>query len=226
MQRAPAWTTDWISAEGQEKLRAYGIAPPGPVDAARGVADPLRAARRSRRSPARAARARTPSASPPSARPPARRSSAAAPAASRSNTSSRSDRARWRFTSIRCASRACAPRPTRRSSSRSTFPPSSREQFRFTQGQHLTLKETIAGSEQRRSYSICAGVDDGELRVGIRKVPGGVFSTWLNETLQGRRHARGDDARGALLRAARRRARRATTSASPAAAASRRSCRS
>ncbi len=29
LQRAPAWTTDWISAEGREKLRAYGIAPPG-----------------------------------------------------------------------------------------------------------------------------------------------------------------------------------------------------
>lgn len=34
MQRAPAWTTDWISEEGKRKLRAYGIAPPGPVDAA------------------------------------------------------------------------------------------------------------------------------------------------------------------------------------------------
>ena len=31
MQRAPAWTTDWISAAGREKLREYGIAPPGPV---------------------------------------------------------------------------------------------------------------------------------------------------------------------------------------------------
>ena len=30
---APAWTTDWISAEGRERLRAYGIAPPGPVPA-------------------------------------------------------------------------------------------------------------------------------------------------------------------------------------------------
>ena len=29
LQRAPAWTTDWISEEGREKLRAYGIAPPG-----------------------------------------------------------------------------------------------------------------------------------------------------------------------------------------------------
>jgi ring-1,2-phenylacetyl-CoA epoxidase subunit PaaD len=32
-QRAPAWTTDWISAEGRRKLREYGIAPPGPVQA-------------------------------------------------------------------------------------------------------------------------------------------------------------------------------------------------
>ena len=31
MQRAPAWTTDWISEAGRRKLRAYGIAPPGPV---------------------------------------------------------------------------------------------------------------------------------------------------------------------------------------------------
>ena len=28
-RRAPAWTTDWITREGREKLRAYGIAPPG-----------------------------------------------------------------------------------------------------------------------------------------------------------------------------------------------------
>ncbi len=40
MQRAPAWTSDWISAEGLVKLRGYGIAPPGPVDLAKGA--PLR----------------------------------------------------------------------------------------------------------------------------------------------------------------------------------------
>ena len=33
LQRAPAWTTDWISADGRRKLREYGIAPPGPVAA-------------------------------------------------------------------------------------------------------------------------------------------------------------------------------------------------
>jgi ring-1,2-phenylacetyl-CoA epoxidase subunit PaaD len=40
LRRAPAWTTDWISAEGRRKLRDYGIVPPGPTDAAQGV--PLR----------------------------------------------------------------------------------------------------------------------------------------------------------------------------------------
>ncbi len=40
MQRAPAWTTDWISDEGRRKLKAYGIAPPGPV--AVGQGQPIR----------------------------------------------------------------------------------------------------------------------------------------------------------------------------------------
>jgi ring-1,2-phenylacetyl-CoA epoxidase subunit PaaD len=44
LQRAPAWTTDWISAEGRRKLHDYGIAPPGPVDLQAGA--PLRFHRR------------------------------------------------------------------------------------------------------------------------------------------------------------------------------------
>lgn len=56
--------------------------------------------------------------------------------------------------------------------------------FGFTQGQYLTLRTTIDGQDLRRSYSICAGVDDGELRVGVRKVRGGVFSNWINEQLK------------------------------------------
>jgi ring-1,2-phenylacetyl-CoA epoxidase subunit PaaE len=56
--------------------------------------------------------------------------------------------------------------------------------FGFTQGQYLTLRKEIAGQDLRRSYSICAGVDDGELRVGVRKVSGGVFSNWINEQLK------------------------------------------
>ncbi|MEJ8835025.1 1,2-phenylacetyl-CoA epoxidase subunit PaaE [Ramlibacter sp. AN1133] len=56
--------------------------------------------------------------------------------------------------------------------------------FGFTQGQYLTLRREIDGQDLRRSYSICAGVDDAELRVGVRKVAGGVFSNWINEHLK------------------------------------------
>lgn len=59
-----------------------------------------------------------------------------------------------------------------------------RETFGFTQGQYLTLRARIDGQDQRRSYSICAGVDDGELRVGVRRVKGGVFSNWINEQVK------------------------------------------
>lgn len=63
-------------------------------------------------------------------------------------------------------------------------PPELRAVFGFTQGQYLTLRTDIDGQDLRRSYSICAGVDDGELRVGVRKVKGGVFSNWINASLQ------------------------------------------
>ncbi|MFG6449299.1 1,2-phenylacetyl-CoA epoxidase subunit PaaD [Roseateles sp. BYS180W] len=49
LQRAPAWTTDWIDPQGLEKLRAYGIAPPGPArcgTAAASAEQPLRFHRR------------------------------------------------------------------------------------------------------------------------------------------------------------------------------------
>lgn len=53
------------------------------------------------------------------------------------------------------------------------------DRFAFTQGQYLNLRTTIDGQEVRRSYSVCAGVDDGALRIGVRKVRGGVFSNWI-----------------------------------------------
>lgn len=59
-----------------------------------------------------------------------------------------------------------------------------RDRFGFTQGQYLTLRHTIDGQDLRRSYSICAGIDDGELRVGVRKVKGGVFSNWIHAHLR------------------------------------------
>lgn len=55
--------------------------------------------------------------------------------------------------------------------------------FDFTQGQYLTFRRDFDGEELRRSYSICAGRDEGVLRVGIKRVDGGAFSTWANENL-------------------------------------------
>ena len=59
-----------------------------------------------------------------------------------------------------------------------------RERFAFTQGQHLTLRAMINGEDLRRSYSICSGVQDGDLRVAIKRTPGGQFSSWANDTLK------------------------------------------
>ena len=39
---APAWTTDWISAQGRERLLAYGIAPPGQACAGKEASSPIR----------------------------------------------------------------------------------------------------------------------------------------------------------------------------------------
>jgi ring-1,2-phenylacetyl-CoA epoxidase subunit PaaE len=52
------------------------------------------------------------------------------------------------------------------------------DEFRFLPGQSLTLRRTIEGRDERRSYSICAAVGD-RPRVGVREVPGGMFSSWL-----------------------------------------------
>jgi len=57
------------------------------------------------------------------------------------------------------------------------------EHFKFIQGQYLTFRRKFDGEELRRSYSICAGREDGVLRVGIKKVEDGWFSSWANDEL-------------------------------------------
>ncbi|MFN0203188.1 MAG: 1,2-phenylacetyl-CoA epoxidase subunit PaaE [Bacteroidia bacterium] len=56
--------------------------------------------------------------------------------------------------------------------------------YQFIQGQYLTLKTQIGGEEVRRSYSICVAPNEGELRVAVKKVQGGIFSTYANELLK------------------------------------------
>lgn len=64
------------------------------------------------------------------------------------------------------------------------IPPALREHFHFVQGQHLTLRSSIHGEDLRRSYSICSAVGDEELRVAIKRMSGGQFSTWAHDTLK------------------------------------------
>ena len=56
--------------------------------------------------------------------------------------------------------------------------------FKYTPGQYLTLRATINGEEVRRSYSICAAPHEGELRVAIKEIEGGKFSTYANRSLK------------------------------------------
>ena len=63
-------------------------------------------------------------------------------------------------------------------------PPELRDTFRFTQGQHLIVRTHMDGEEVRRSYSICTGVHDDDLRVAVKKVPGGRFSGFANGELK------------------------------------------
>ncbi|MFF7387906.1 1,2-phenylacetyl-CoA epoxidase subunit PaaE [Streptomyces scabiei] len=52
------------------------------------------------------------------------------------------------------------------------------EEFAFAPGQSLTLRREIDGRDERRSYSICSPVG-ARPRIGVREMPGGLFSSWL-----------------------------------------------
>ncbi len=58
------------------------------------------------------------------------------------------------------------------------------EAYRYRPGQYLTLKADVGGEELRRSYSICSGLEENELRVAVKRIPGGAFSAFANEALR------------------------------------------
>ncbi|MDU6239828.1 MAG: FAD-binding oxidoreductase, partial [Bradyrhizobium sp.] len=60
--------------------------------------------------------------------------------------------------------------------------------YRFAPGQYLTLKTMLGGEEIRRSYSICSGPDDNEIRIAVKRVDGGAFSSFVTDELK-----RGDE---------------------------------
>ncbi|HEX6145924.1 MAG TPA: 1,2-phenylacetyl-CoA epoxidase subunit PaaE [Acidimicrobiia bacterium] len=57
------------------------------------------------------------------------------------------------------------------------------DRFRFIPGQHVTLRAMIGGEDVRRSYSICSTANGGKLRVGIKRLPGGAFSSFATADL-------------------------------------------
>ena len=145
---APAWTTDWLAPEARERLRAFGIAPPGRRCAHRRHRHQPAAPRARARSRARAAARRERRCCRSSARPPARRSTAAATASSRSTISSRTERpTARRMSKFHRLPIARVDRETRDAVA-ITFdvPADLREQFRYAAGQHLTLRADVAGA--------------------------------------------------------------------------------
>ena len=64
--------------------------------------------------------------------------------------------------------------------------PSQKQSFQYQAGQFLTLKQEIKGQEIRRSYSLCSAPNSGQLKVAIKKIEGGVFSTYaVDELVEG-----------------------------------------
>lgn len=57
------------------------------------------------------------------------------------------------------------------------------EDFDYAPGQYIAIRTSVAGEEVRRSYSICQAPVSGELKVGIKRDLGGLFSTWAIENL-------------------------------------------
>jgi len=64
------------------------------------------------------------------------------------------------------------------------IPPELAPDYAYAPGQYLTLRTLLDGEEVRRSYSICSGPEEAELRIGVKRVENGAFSTFANEALQ------------------------------------------
>ncbi|MCB0442810.1 MAG: phenylacetic acid degradation protein, partial [Flavobacterium sp.] len=56
--------------------------------------------------------------------------------------------------------------------------------FKFQQGQHLTLKKDINGEDVRRSYSLCSSPLENKWQVAVKKINGGLFSSFVNDKLK------------------------------------------
>ncbi|GAB3006993.1 fatty acid desaturase [Mycobacterium bourgelatii] len=56
--------------------------------------------------------------------------------------------------------------------------------FRFEPGQHVTVRTDLGGQNVRRNYSICAPATRAQLRIAVKHIPGGAFSTFVANDLK------------------------------------------
>ncbi len=64
------------------------------------------------------------------------------------------------------------------------IPEALQSEFQYKQGQHLTVKATVDGSEVRRNYSLCSSPMESKWQVAVKKINGGLFSSYVNDTLK------------------------------------------
>ena len=195
-QLTPAWTTDWMSAAGRDKLRDAGIAPPGaraaevapgPVHVGLTVRrvdlPPVRLRRHARDRAVRLHRVQGPA---PLQRLPRalRRVQGDLMTTLLTTTTPQRHRARFHALTVSAVERLTDDAVA----VSFAVPQDLADEFVFAPGQHLTLRATIEGQDTRRSYSICRSPQEvrrlGELRVAASRVEGGLMSSWLNDTVR------------------------------------------
>jgi ring-1,2-phenylacetyl-CoA epoxidase subunit PaaE len=64
------------------------------------------------------------------------------------------------------------------------IPEDLKSDFLYHHGQHLTLKAMIDGREERRSYSLCSSPTENKWQVAVKKINGGLFSTFINDKVK------------------------------------------
>ena len=64
------------------------------------------------------------------------------------------------------------------------IPEELQEAFLFQEGQNITIRKNIKGEDIRRSYSVCNAPYERELKVAVKKTPGGLFSSFANDELK------------------------------------------
>lgn len=64
------------------------------------------------------------------------------------------------------------------------IPENLQQEFKFRQGQHLTLRKIIDGEDVRRTYSLCSNPAEKEWKVAVKQIFEGKFSTFVNQEVK------------------------------------------